>query len=186
MESPTTSHCVKVTGEEYELQCKLATENGLMDAGKNLLLKEQEKKKRKNDKTKIVSLVDKISNGGKRIPFNTLFNWFNRYISITVIEIVELENKVKSLNEEIEEKEEMSAQFIIELDEKENEMKILQDKNKLLEEKNCELNEDVTVLQSLCDLESRKRDKVEERLFLVSQYSVLVILYLASRLFYMN
>jgi len=128
---------VKITKSEYEFESKMATEKGLVDLGKQQLLKFQCEQEIINNKNKVVKYLnsDKLNNKNKVVIT------FRKYIVITEKEITELTKNNKQLKDSYDDLNE-------EYENSNNEIEELNEEKEQLEK---QYNNDIRIYKNIID-----------------------------------
>lgn len=108
----------QVTTEEYKLQSKLATEEGLMNIGKLMLLEEQKKQKRDDSRKEIIEILkqDFVEKSVKKSEFLYIVEAFTTYVNLTEEDFNHLKKKHKLLEEDYEELNDTADTYIEEIE----------------------------------------------------------------------
>ena len=122
---------VQVTDKEYKFESKMATEAGLLELGKQMVLESQEKEMKEKNKEKLANYLSSVNVNKK----NKLVKAFVKYMEYTQIDIEELTKVNKNLKESINDLDEQSDDYIIEIEELSTEVDSLKIKIKQLTEK---------------------------------------------------
>ena len=120
-----------LTKTEVECQSKIATEKGLMELGKVILLKEQNREKREDNKIFVKKLLDGESYNYLDIDGELLISSFKNFVKHSEDEINELKSKLKNSERNIENQEKASDDLLDEIKDwelKYNEKEIYQTK----------------------------------------------------------
>ena len=130
------------TVEEYNIKSALATQAGIFEAGKQTLLKNQKiKEKQENRHTVNLFLSNTKWKNNKKAKV------FKKYVKFTEEDIELLKKEIVRLNEDYDTLNEMSDEYIVEIDELQTEM----DKDKRLNEAVInKLNIQLNALLILC------------------------------------
>jgi hypothetical protein len=130
------------TVEEYNIKSALATQAGIFEAGKQTLLKNQKiKEKQENRHTVNLFLSNTKWKNNKKAKV------FKKYVKFTEEDIELLKKEIVRLNEDYDTLNEMSDEYIVEIDDLQTEM----DKDKRLNEVLInKLNIQLNALLTLC------------------------------------
>jgi hypothetical protein len=130
------------TVEEYNIKSALATQAGIFEAGKQTLLKNQKiKEKQENRHTVNLFLSNTKWKNNKKAKV------FKKYVKFTEEDIEMLKKEIVRLNEDYDTLNEMSDEYIVEIDDLQTEM----DKDKRLNEVLInKLNIQLNALLTLC------------------------------------